>query len=120
MTIPTWLVQNLTTIVIGLIILAALVLYVHKHRKGLLAKAALYAVAKAEEMWGSDTGRIKFAEVYTYLQTQYPILTLFFTQAQITLIIEDALTQMKEILATKAAKEKALAAQVEEAKSQPE
>lgn len=102
----TFMIQNAVPLAVGLILIVALVVYTYHNRKGLLAKAALYAVSKAEEAWGSDTGRIKFAEVYTYLQKQYPIVTFFFTEAQITLIIEDALTQMKEILANKAAKEK--------------
>ena len=89
-----------------LIIVIALLVYVYKNKKGLLAKAALYAVTKAEEAWGSNMGKIKFSEVYTYLQKQYPIVTFFFTEKQITLIIEDALEKLKVILATKAAKEK--------------
>lgn len=89
---------------IGVIIVCVGVMIL-RNRRGLLVKAALYAVTKAEETWGSNTGRIKFAEVYTYLAKQYPIVTFLFTEKQISQIIEDALTQMKEILATKASKE---------------
>lgn len=89
-----------------LVIIVALLVYTYKNKQGLLAKAALYAVTKAEEAWGSNMGKIKFSEVYTYLQKQYPIVTFFFTEKQITLIIEDALEKLKVILATKAAKEK--------------
>lgn len=98
---------NMVSIFVGAVITIALVWWIYCNRKGLLKKAALYAVSKAEEAWGSDTGKIKFAEVYTYIQKQYPIVTLFFTEAQITLIIEEALDQMKSILASKESIEKA-------------
>ena len=87
-----------------LIIVIALILYLYKYRKDILKKAALYAVAKAEGEWSSNTGRIKFAEVYTYLKKNYPIITFFFTEEQMKKLIEDALTSLKEILATKEAK----------------
>lgn len=100
--------ELITKIIIGVIVAAiaiALVLYIYFNKKEMLYKAALYAVAKAEEEWGSGTGRIKFAEVYTYIKKEFPILTMFFTEAQLTIIIENALIDLKEILATKLAKE---------------
>ena len=99
--------ENMVMSVVIAIIIICVVAMVIRTRKGLLVKAALYAVSKAEENWGSDTGRIKFAEVYTYLTKQYPIITFFFTEQQISQIIEDALEQMKQILATKTSKESA-------------
>lgn len=106
-----WINANLIAIVVMVIILTAVIMMVYKNKKGLLARAALYAVSKAEEAWGSDTGRIKFAEVYTYLNKEYPIITFFFTEAQLSDIIETALADMKQILATKAAKEAKAASQ---------
>lgn len=97
--------QNAVPILVIAVIAIAVVVMVARNRKGLLVKAALYAVSKAEDTWGSNTGRIKFAEAYTYLTKQYPIVTFFFTEEQISQIIEDALTQMKEILASKASRE---------------
>ena len=87
------------------IIIVALTVYIFLNKKGLICKAALYAVSVAEDEWGSDMGRVKFAEVYTYIKRHYPIITLFFTEAQLTKIIEDALVELKKILATKASKE---------------
>lgn len=109
-TVMNWM-QNygVPTFVVLVIVIAVLV-YAYKNKKGLIAKAALYAVTKAEEAWGSNMGKIKFSEVYTYLQKQYPIVTFFFSENQITNIIEDALVKLKEILATKEAKERAAAA----------
>lgn len=102
----TEVMQNAVPIVVAAIIVIAVGVMIARNRKGLLTKAALYAVTKAEEAWGSNTGRIKFAEAYTYVCKQYPIITFFFTEAQLSQIIEDALVQMKQILATKASKEK--------------
>lgn len=104
MDILNWIAQNPVTFVVALIIIIALVVLIYKNKNGLLYKAALYAVTKAEEEWGSDTGKIKFAEVYTYIKKEFPIITFFFTEAQLTNIIEDALTEMKKILAAKQAK----------------
>lgn len=101
----TQVLQNAVPIFVIGVIIICVGITILRNRKGLLVKAALYAVTKAEETWGSNTGRIKFAEVYTYLNKQYPIVTFFFTEDQISEIIEDALEQMKAILATKASKE---------------
>lgn len=100
--------ELITMIITGVVTAAvaiALVLYIYINKREMLYKAALYAVAKAEEEWGSGTGRIKFAEVYTYIKKEFPILTMFFTEPQLTVIIENALSDLKEILATKLAKE---------------
>ena len=104
--ILNWIIANpITTFIIGVIV-AALVVYIYLNKKGLLYKAALYAVSVAEEEWGSDMGRIKFAEVYMYLKKEFPLFTLFFSEAQLNKIIEDALIELKKILASKASKEK--------------
>ena len=97
-------INPITMFVVGVIVIALLV-YAFINRKGLLRKAALYAVSVAEEEWGSGTGKIKFAEVYTYIKKEFPILTLFFTEAQLTIIIEDALSELKNILASNTKKE---------------
>ena len=87
--------------VVGIIIIA-LIFYLYRYRKGILKKVALYAVAKAEDTWGSNTGRIKFAEAYTYIKKNYPIITFFVSEKQLSNIIEEALTSLKDILSTKA------------------
>lgn len=103
--ILNWIVANpIMTFVIAIIIIA-LVVYIYLNKKDLLYKAALYAVSVAEDEWGSDMGRIKFAEVYTYIKKEFPLFTLFFPEAKLKKIIEDALVELKKILASKAAKE---------------
>lgn len=105
--ILNWIVTNpIMTFVIAIIIIA-LVVYIYLNKKDLLYKAALYAVSVAEDEWGSDMGRIKFAEVYTYIKKEFPLFTLFFPEAKLKKIIEDALVELKKILASKAAKEEA-------------
>ena len=102
-----WIVANpIVTFVIAVIVIA-LCVYVFLNKKGLLCKAALYAVSVAEDEWGSNMGRIKFAQVYAYIKKEYPLITLFFTEEKLTKLIEDALVELKKILATKAAKEEA-------------
>ena len=93
--------NNPVTCVVLFIIIIALFVYLYKYRQDILKKAALYAVAKAEEAWGSNTGRIKFAEAYTYLKKNYPVITFFISEAQLRKIIEEALASLKEIIATK-------------------
>lgn len=106
-----WINANAVIIIVVAVIVISVAVMAYKNKKGLLQRAALYAVSKAEEAWGSNTGRIKFAEVYTYLSKQYPIVTFFFTEEQLTKIIENALTEMKKILASKTAAEAKAASQ---------
>lgn len=107
--------NNPVTCIIIFIILIALIVYLIKYRQDILKKAALYAVAKAEEAWGSNTGRIKFAEAYTYIKKNYPLITFFISEAQLSKIIEDALEALKEIIATKASITKKEEEKIEEA-----
>lgn len=80
------------------VIIVALIVYTYKYRQDILKKAALYAVAKAEEAWGSKTGQIKFSEVYTSLKKKYPFMTFFISEKQLSQIIEDALEYLKTLL----------------------
>ena len=113
--ILNWVLENpIATFVIAIIVIA-LCVYIFLNKKGLLYKVALYAVSVAEDEWGSDMGRIKFAEVYAYIKKEFPLFTLFFSEAKLTQIIEDALVELKKILATKAAKEAEALKQLEEA-----
>lgn len=103
-----WFADNpatLVVIVIVVLFVMAIIVFMYYNKRDLLYKAALYGVAKAEEAWGSGMGKVKFAEVYTYLKKEYPFITLLFTECQLSAMIEMALEQLKEILATKAAQE---------------
>lgn len=89
---------NSITIAVVCIIIVAIITLAYMNRKDVLKKAALYAVAKAEDAWGSKTGQIKFAEVYSFLRTKYPIITFFVSEKALTNIIEKALVTLKEII----------------------
>lgn len=116
----TFIKENWTTIItiIGLLLWIGMKIenYVNlsKEQKIELAltnskKICLSIVTKAEELFGSDTGRIKKSYVIDELLNKYPILQEITTKEnfenELDKIIEDSLTQMKQILETKKNKE---------------
>jgi nucleotide-binding universal stress UspA family protein len=109
-----WALENSFTIVIVLIFVVSMIFVMMQNKEDLLHKAALHAVSVAEKTWGSKTGQIKFAEVYTTLKTQFPIITLFMPEQQLKDLIENALADMKKILQNKQ-KEEQLKQQATEA-----
>ena len=100
-----WITANPVMSLVILVIAIAIIVLIYINRKDVLLKSALYIVAKVEEEWGSDMGKIKFAEAYTYIKTKYPIVTFLLPESVLTKIIEDALVKLKEILASKASKQ---------------
>lgn len=88
-----------------MIIVIAFIIYLIKYKQDILEKAALKAVSQAEAEWTSGTGRIKFAEAYTYIKKNYPIITFFVTEKELTDTIEEALVELKKIIKTKEGKE---------------
>ena len=100
----TTITQSVDLIVFIIIILAVILYVVKKGQKGIYS-AALYLVSVAEEEWGSQTGKIKFAEVMAAIKAQFPIISLFLREETIEKIIESALEEMKLILENKQAKE---------------
>ena len=98
--------NNSVLCIVVVIIVIALIAYIYRYRKDILKKAAMYAVASAEKAWGSKTGQIKFSETYTYLKKNYPFITFFLSEKQLSTIIEDALVNLKQIIATKEGLEK--------------
>lgn len=72
-------------------------------------KICLSLVTKAEDMFGSNTGKIKKSYVVDELLNKYPILQEVTTkeelEKELDRIIEDSLSQMKQILETKKIKE---------------
>ena len=100
-----WITANPVRSLVILVIAIAIIVLIYINRKDVLLKSALYIVAKVEEEWGSDMGKIKFAEAYTYIKSKYPIVTFLLPESVLTKIIEDALVKLKEILASKASKQ---------------
>jgi uncharacterized membrane-anchored protein YitT (DUF2179 family) len=91
-----------------------LVILIYNKRKDVLYHAALIAVTRAQETWGSDMGKVKFAEAYAYLKHEYPMLTLFISSETLTNIIKEALEELKKLIISKAEKAKKEGIQVEE------
>ena len=100
-----WITANPVMSLVILVIAIAIIVLIYINRKDVILKSALYIVAKVEEEWGSDMGKIKFAEAYTYIKSKYPIVTFLLPESVLTKIIEDALVKLKEILASKASKQ---------------
>ena len=105
MRVLDWIIANPVMTLVILVILIAISVLIYINRKDVILKSALYIVAKVEEEWGSDMGKIKFAEAYTYIKAKYPIVTFLLPESVLKKIIEDALIKLKEILATKASKQ---------------
>ena len=105
MKILDWILVNPVMALVILVILVAIGVLIYFNRKDVILKSALYIVAKVEEEWGSDMGKVKFAEAYTYIKTKYPIVTFLLPESVLKKIIEDALVKLTEILTTKASKQ---------------
>lgn len=105
MRVLDWIIANPVMTLVILVILIAISVLIYINRKDVILKSALYIVAKVEEEWGSDMGKVKFAEAYTYIKAKYPIVTFLLPESVLKKIIEDALIKLKEILATKASKQ---------------
>jgi hypothetical protein len=99
-----WIMNNPIELAVIAIIIIGVCVLIYKDRKDVLYKAALMAVARAQLAWGSDVGKLKFAEVYAYLKTNYPVITFFISSALLTKIIEDALEELKRLIEAKAKK----------------
>lgn len=62
----------------------------------------LYAVAKAEENLGSGTGELKLRYVYDMFVTKFPAIAIFVNFDDFCIMVEEALTKFKELLANNA------------------
>jgi hypothetical protein len=59
----------------------------------------LYAVAKAEENLGCGTGELKLRYVYDMFVTKFPAIAIFVNFDDFCIMVEEALTKFKELLA---------------------
>lgn len=70
-----------------------------------LSNIMLSLVSSAEQEWGSKTGEIKRAEVIKQIFEKYPALSTLSTEndvlEKIDVLIDDALTQMRDIFKEK-------------------
>jgi len=85
-----------------LLVVAFVVLIIFLLKKGYKTQVneiLFYLVSKAEQDLGGGTGQLKYAAVTTWLYERLPTIAKFiFTTKQIDIMIESAVTRMKEYL----------------------
>lgn len=90
---------NLYDILTVIVFVVGCVFLVRKGYESKVKEMLFYLVCKAEELYGSGTGELKYSAVVTWIYEQLPpIMKLLFTTKQIDQYIEAAVLQMKEYL----------------------
>ena len=90
---------NLYDILTVIVFVVGCVFLVRKGYEGKVKEMLFYLVCKAEELYGSGTGELKYSAVVTWVYEKLPpIMRLLFTTKQIDQYIEAAVLQMKEYL----------------------
>ena len=86
-------------ILIGLLFIAGSVIFAINERKN-IKEWLLYAVIEAEKGLGSKTGKIKLRQVYDWFIGTYPIISKIVSFKTFSSLVDTALEEMKEILAS--------------------
>jgi hypothetical protein len=86
-------------ILIGLLFLAGLVFFVLRQERN-IKEWLLYAVIEAEKNLGAKTGKIKLRQVYDWFINTFPIISKIIAFNTFSKLVDLALVEMKEILAT--------------------
>ena len=60
----------------------------------------LYAVAKAEEILGSGTGELKLRYVYDMFLVKFPVIAIFISFDDFSIMVEKALQKFEELIQT--------------------
>lgn len=90
---------NLYDILTVIVFVVGCVFLVRRGYESKVKEMLLYLVCKAEELYGSGTGELKYSAVVTWVYEKLPpIMRLLFTTKQIDQYIEAAVLQMKEYL----------------------
>ena len=90
---------NLYDILTVIVFVVGCVFLVRRGYESQVKEMLLYLVCKAEELYGSGTGELKYSAVVTWVYEKLPpIMRLLFTTKQIDQYIEAAVLQMKEYL----------------------
>jgi hypothetical protein len=90
---------NLYDILTVIVFIVGCIFLVRKGYESKVKDMLLYLVCKAEELYGSGTGELKYSAVVTWVYEKLPpIMRLLFTTKQIDCYIEAAVLQMKEYL----------------------
>nr|DAT14966.1 MAG TPA: holin [Caudoviricetes sp.] len=90
---------NLYDILTVIVFVVGCVFLIRRGYESKVKEMLLYLVCKAEELYGSGTGELKYSAVVTWVYEKLPpIMRLLFTTKQIDCYIEAAVLQMKEYL----------------------
>lgn len=83
--------------VIALVIFVTICIYLIKRGYSNKVKAMMfYLVCKAEIIYGSGTGELKYSQVVLWIYENLPkIMQILFTQKEIDQLVEDAVQAMK-------------------------
>ena len=85
-------------IVLIAIAIIVIILFVLHNKEAVLKQFVLYAVTKVQETWGSDMGKVKFAEAYCMIREKFPVFTIFIKEDFLKQLIENALEDLKNTI----------------------
>jgi hypothetical protein len=96
-----FLLSNWDSILFVIAFIVLIIVLLKKGYKKQVNEILFYLVSKAEQELGGGTGQLKYAAVTTWLHERLPAIAKFiFTPKQIDVMIETAVTRMKEYLKT--------------------
>lgn len=96
-----FLVTNWDSVLLVVAFIVLLIILLKKGYKTQVNEILFYLVSKAEQEFGGGTGQLKYAAVTTWVYERLPAIAKFiFTPKQIDIMIEAAVTRMKEYLKT--------------------
>ena len=99
MTLLDFITQYWSSIVVVVAFIVVCVILIKKGYSKYVKQILFYLVCKAEEEYGGGTGALKYAAVTSWLYEKLPaICKIFFTKKQVDMLIESAVTEMKEWL----------------------
>lgn len=91
--------NSIVTVLVCLVVLGVLILLTKSKYSAVAKRILLSLVVAAEEKYGGGTGEIKFSYVAEKLHDKLPLLAqLVLTERDISSLIEDAVTRMKDYL----------------------
>ena len=95
--------QNLILLIILIAVIAAVAVLAYRGKKQIIFKMIYALVNEAEEIYGSQTGKRKFAYVMEQIYARLPaFIRLFITYQTLEKWIEQALAEAKEFWKQKA------------------
>lgn len=91
------IILNLDNIVACVLMIAIVIALIKKGETEILKEILFSLITKAEEEFGSGTGKLKYANVVDWLYERIPtIIKPIFTSKDLESLIESALTEAKE------------------------